>query len=220
MNLEENVRNRFSELIRSSNELKIGNQFGQILDASHQQECRAWLASAQNLVHFVIGDSSNPYKTRIDAVCVEPHGLMIPEAVGSVSAMLRALLRDIDNGLVSSIENQTRAAVFDDFLDHARAYAKRKLPRESGTIVGVVFEDTMRTLCRIHNIDEKNEKMDTLISELSRMGLLTAIKAKRARAAANVRTKATHAQWDEFDISDVRSTIEFTEELISSVLAR
>jgi len=33
-----------------------------------------------------------------------------------------------------------------------------------------------------------------------------------------VRTKATHAQWDEFDLSDVSATIDFTNELIDSEL--
>jgi hypothetical protein len=33
-----------------------------------------------------------------------------------------------------------------------------------------------------------------------------------------VRTKATHAQWDEFDITDVNEAISFTEELLSKHL--
>lgn len=44
--------------------------------------------------------------------------------------------------------------------------------------------------------------------------IISQAKAKRARAAAHVRTKATHAQWDEFDNNDVQGTIDFTEELI------
>jgi hypothetical protein len=34
-----------------------------------------------------------------------------------------------------------------------------------------------------------------------------------------VRTKASHAQWDEFEIEDVKATIEFTREVISASLA-
>ncbi len=46
------------------------------------------------------------------------------------------------------------------------------------------------------------------------------VKAKRARVAAHVRTKATHAQWDDFHLNDVKVTIEFTEELILSHLEK
>lgn len=53
-----------------------------------------------------------------------------------------------------------------------------------------------------------------MISRLVQAGTLTQIKAKRARVAAHVRTKATHAQWDEFELEDVITAIDFTEELI------
>ena len=219
MALEEKIRNKFDELISSSATLKVGNQHGTILNDQHSQACKAWLASAHNLAHCVFASSSNPYKTAIDKICSTNRGLRIPDSVGAVAAILGSLLSDIDNGLISSIENQTRAAVFDDFLDHAKEYARKKLPKESGVISGVVFEDTLRTICRNHDIEEKEQQLDILISELSKREIFNPSKAKRARAAAHVRTKATHAQWDEFDINDVNATIKFTEELISSNLA-
>ncbi len=218
MALEEKIRNKFDKLISSSATLKLGNRHGQILNDQHSQACKAWLASAHNLAHWVLASSSNPYKTAIDKICSTDRGLRIPDSVGAVAAMLESLLSDIDNGLISSIENQTRAVVFDDFLDHAKEYAEQNLSKESGVISGVVFEDALRTICRNHDIEEKGHKLDELISVLSKQGIFNETKAKRARVAAHVRTKATHAQWDEFDISDVKTTIEFTEELITSNL--
>jgi hypothetical protein len=46
-------------------------------------------------------------------------------------------------------------------------------------------------------------QLDSLIGALTKIGVLTGTKAKRARVAADVRTKATHAQWDDYDIGDV-----------------
>jgi hypothetical protein len=46
----------------------------------------------------------------------------------------------------------------------------------------------------------------------------TALKAKRARAAAGLRTSAAHARWEEFEIGDVIPVIEFTKELIAAHL--
>ena len=218
MALEEKIRNKFDELISSSATLKLGNRHGQILNDQHSQACKAWLAAAHNLAHWVLASSSNPYKTAIDKICSTARGLRIHDSVGAVAAILESLLSDIDNGLISSIENQTRAVVFDDFLDHAKEYAEQNLSRESGVISGVVFEDTLRTICRSHNLEEKGQKLDELISVLSKQGIFNRLKAKRARVAAHVRTKATHAQWDEFDMSDVNATIAFTEELITSNL--
>ena len=104
------------------------------------------------------------------------------------------------------------------FLDHADAYLQGNRDREAGVIAGVVFEDALRRVCRKNEIVEKERKIDELISTLSSKGEISAIQAKRARVAAHVRTKATHAQWDEFGLDDVRATIEFTRELIVSKL--
>ncbi|MDL1969488.1 MAG: hypothetical protein LWW94_00670 [Candidatus Desulfofervidaceae bacterium] len=128
--------------------------------------------------------------------------------------ILRLLLQDIESGLLASIEDQTRASVFDDFLDHAKEYLKHKRKNEAGVIAGVVFEDTLRRICRNAGITEKGKKLDILIDKLVKAGILTQVKAKWAKAAAHVRTKATHAQWDEFELEDVNTTISFTEELI------
>lgn len=218
MALEQKIRRKLEELITSSETLKIGNRYGQILGPEQGHSCRGWLASAQNLVHLVL-DASNPYKTNVDKICSYDHGLVIHRSVGDVASMLESLLSDIENGLISSIQDQTKAIVFDDFLDHAKEYLSRNSKNESGAISGVVFEDTLRTICRNHGIEEKGNQIDHLISELSRIGVLNQLKAKQARVAAHVRTKATHAQWDEFDISDVKSVIEFTEKLIVDNLA-
>ncbi len=220
MEIEEKVRKRFEELIEAGDRLKHGNEHGQIRSAEHRQECIGWLASAQHIVHWVVNDPANPYRTSVDRICAKDRGYCAQEPVGEVSVILKSLLKDIDQGLLASIEDQTKATVFDDFLDHAKEYSKRGLKNEAGVISGVVFEDTLRTICRNTGIEEKSKKLDLLIDELVKAGTLMQIKAKRAKVAAHVRTKATHAQWDEFELADVETTIAFTEELIQKNLGR
>jgi hypothetical protein len=77
-----------------------------------------------------------------------------------------------------------------------------------------VFEDTIRRICRVLDIGEKGVALETLISDLAKRDVLTALKAKRARAAAGLRTSGAHARWEEFQLSDVGPVIEFTRELI------
>ncbi|NTU49999.1 MAG: hypothetical protein HGA87_03765 [Desulfobulbaceae bacterium] len=165
-------------------------------------------------MHLVIENAANPYKTSIDKACAKDRGYAAQEGVGEVTVILESLLHDIEAGLLASIEDQTRASVFDDFLDHAKEYAKEKRPQEAGVIAGVVFEDTLRTICRSAGIEEKGKKLDLLIDTLVKEGVLTQVKAKRAKVAAHVRTKATHAQWNEYELEDVNTAIGFTEELI------
>jgi len=70
-----------------------------------------------------------------------------------------------------------------------------------------------------HILGDRAAPLDTLISELTKRDVLTAVKAKRARAAAGLRTSAAHARWEEIDRGDVASVIELTKELIETHLA-
>ena len=56
--------------------------------------------------------------------------------------------------------------------------------------------------------------LEDIINTLVKRNVLSGVKAKRAKASADVRTQATHAKWDEFELSDVKATIDFTRELI------
>jgi hypothetical protein len=134
------------------------------------------------------------------------------------AALLTRLGEEMDRGLLTSIENHAIALTFDDFLDHGAEYLKYGRKNEAGVIAGIVFEDTIRRICRVLEIDEKGVPLDKLISELARRDVLTGLKAKRARAAAGLRTSAAHARWDEIELADVAPVIELTKELIEAHL--
>jgi hypothetical protein len=219
MIIEEAVRTRINALIHESHSLSQGNEYDQCVDPHQLASCSGWLTAAQNAVHVVIGTPDAPYRKKVDRVAEADHGYGAHRAVREVSLVLLNLLRDADAGMLSAVADQARAETFDDFLDHASHYLKNARKQEGGVIAGVVFEDGVRRICRKLHIPEKGLKLDALISELASRGEITGVKAKRARAAADVRTKATHAQWDEFELEDVRATIEFARELIETKLA-
>jgi hypothetical protein len=135
-----------------------------------------------------------------------------------MAATLERLLEEIEGGLLTTIENHAIAATFDDFLDHGAEYLKHSRKDEAAVIAGIVFEDTMRRVCRVLGVPENGVALDTLISELTKRDVLTALKAKRARAAAGLRTSAAHARWEEFQLSDVNPVIELTRELMAARL--
>lgn len=135
-------------------------------------------------------------------------------AVGSFGAVLETLVKDIELGLLTSIGDRARAETFDNFLDHAKEYLKEGMAKQSGVIAGVVFEDSIRRICAKYEIEEADRNLEDLINDLTRANFITQAKAKRAKAAAHVRTKATHAQWEGFGAKDVEATIQLTEELV------
>ena len=220
MIIEEALRTRLLGLVKESHSLRIlGNEGDQCTDPDDFAACSAWITAAQNAVHILIAQPSSPYRSKADRIAERDHGFMIHHTVAEFATVIANLLHDADAGLLATVADQARAETFDDFLDHADEYAKRQLKNEAGAIAGVVFEDSLRRICRKLGFGEKDVNLDQLISDLAARGVLTGLKAKRARAAAHLRTKATHAQWNEFELADVRATIELTRELIDAQLA-
>jgi len=207
-----NIRSRFSELHEAGNKIKLDNEFES--DPEECDEvCQAWLVAVQSILFFLFGDTSHPYRSAIESICGQNEDLLT--RVGYVNAILKQLISDFDNDFIFSIENQTRATVFDDFLEQAKDHLKSSNHREAGVFAGAVFEDTLRSLSRKCGVEEEGVSTDKLISDLTNKGVLTTVKAKRARASAGIRNKAMHAQWDDIDVDDVKPLISFTEELIS-----
>lgn len=218
MAIEERTLQRMEALLQQSSLLRHGNEHGQVLSEAHRQECAGWIASASNIIQLLCSQPTSPYRANAERVVAGGIHFGAQNQVGEVASILAALLADAKQGLITSIADHARAEIFDDFLDHAIAYSRQNKKSEAGVIAGVVFEDSLRRICRKHGIDEKDVTLDNLITELTKRDILSATKAKRARAAAHVRTKATHAQWDEFDIKDVHSCIEFSQEIITNEL--
>lgn len=218
MPIEEEIGTRLQQLLDDSGHLSIGNRNDQCTDPRQMQACSAWLTAAQHLVHLICSEPGAPYRSKADQIASRDYGYMVHFAVGELASVLSALQKDAALGLLASVADRARAETFDNFLDHADAYLQDNRKNEAGVIAGVVFEDTVRQVCRKNMIAEQDRSIDALISALANIGKISAVKAKRARVAANVRAKATHAQWDEFDIKDVRATIEFTKEIIESNL--
>lgn len=214
---KDRIRNRIQTLIEESDRVtSYASENG--VDEEDRQLCSAWLTSAEHAIHILVDSPSLPYRRKLDAIISKDHGYQIHLAVLEVRALLRSLVSDMDAGLLGSITDQARAETFEDFLEHAEHYVSKNHKNEAGVIAGVVFEDSLRRVCRKQQIIEKDVNLDLLISQLTSNGTFTAVKAKRARVAAHVRTKASHAQWDEFEMVDVQATLAFTHEFIASNL--
>lgn len=192
-------------------------------DEIHMLE--GWFVSAITAIQMVVSDPFHPYnmqcgtiRSRFDTAYISHpvnQNTTKSECVGQIVSILESLLVDVEAGMISTIADRVRAETFDDFWDHAEKYFNEGR-KESGVIAGVVFEDTIRRMGK--NKEIPATKLEDIINALVKAEVLTKVKAKRAKVAADVRTQATHAKWDEFELSDVKVTIDFTRELISTHL--
>jgi hypothetical protein len=208
----DNVRRKLEDLIARAPALVDDGDIPR--DGRHVARCSAWITEALNAIAYAIPSPQNPYRARIE----HGGGGTTTQRVASIFETLRALLPDIDAGLLGDLGNQVRAETFDNFLDHGAAYLAEKRKMEAGVIVGVVFEDTIRRVYRDKIGDDKGQKLESIINALATQGIITGQQSKQAKVAAHVRTKATHAQWGEFDLAGVEDTIQITRRLLADHL--
>jgi len=215
------VIQRLSQLIEQGDVLRQSDERGHVSNATKYQDARGWITASRNIVLHIFPNGDSPYAQHVNSAIENGESCdweYVPGTVGEIRAVLKNLLTDLEAGLLNSIADRTRAEAFDNFLDHAREYLANGQKNEAGVIAGVVFEDTVRRIAIKHSIDESGKKLDSIITTLAADGALSGVMAKRCRAAAGVRTKATHAQWDEFDIGDVQATVAVTDELVLAKL--
>jgi len=126
MEMDQRLREKFGELISRSERLKQSDEYGCALSERGGHACYGWLTSARNAVHVAVIDNHNAYCQTVDKLCLTATDTSAPDHVGKVAAILESLIRDIDAGLLTSVADQTRALVFDDFLDHAKYYIREQ----------------------------------------------------------------------------------------------
>ena len=201
--LEQAIRGKIEELVRRAP--AISSEARRTVASLGEGE--GWTTEAVNVIEVAIPIESNSYRRRVRELESKPIG--VDGKVAAIAACLRAFLPDLDAGLIADFGNKVRAETFDDFLDHADAYYQEGSKQAAGVLAGVVFEDTIRRICRDKDITDKGG-LEQLINALASRNVITGQQSKQAKVAAHVRAKATHALWDEYDLDGLAATIQLT----------
>jgi hypothetical protein len=178
-------------------------------------ELQAWIASVANLFRIIA--TTDTYFYQECERILQDQGLRnsVPyHVIQKLLGLLDSVLEEIQRGLLRKAEYIFIASTFDDFLDHASEYHKANKKIESSVLASAVFEDSVRKLSAKNALKESGVALDALIDDLVKMGVLTAVKAKKIKGYSAIRNKALHAQWDDFDIRDVGDMIKGTREIL------
>jgi hypothetical protein len=208
--IEQRVKDKLADLINRGRSLSSAHE---IRNDQHFGQFEGWLVEANNAVRLAVPLSQNAYRQRMEKIA-DPDGKAIIRCVASATEILIGLWRDIEAGLLGNLSDKIRAEAFDDFLDHAEVYRQEDKKMEAGVICAVVFEDAVRRIYRSKIGDDKGNPLEQLINALATQGIISGQQSKQAKVAAHVRSKATHALWDEFDLTGIDGTIQITKTLL------
>jgi uncharacterized protein YutE (UPF0331/DUF86 family) len=180
-------------------------------------KCQILFSRSVNLIENITSGDSYYYREaeRIISGSKRQGGIHKSE-IQMIIGHLKALLEDLENGLLSNIEYRISAKSFLDFFDHAKAYLKQNKKMEASVIASSVFEDTIRKIGRKNCLEFP--KLDRLIDELKKSEIITATEMKKYKYFAGIRNEAMHANWDKISLDDVEDLIRGVEKSIDKYL--
>ena len=180
---------------------------------------RSWLMSSANLIQSITQPGSY-FIQQVDKIFNDGQlAYFVPTRIAQqMYGLLRAAKNEWDQGLLRKIEYVFIAETFDDFLDHAAKYHKGNKKIEASVLACAVLEDTLKKISSKNEIVKSGLSLEQLIDELVKESVFTPVKSKRVKGYSGVRNSALHAEWDEFDISDVGQLIKGVRELIDEFL--
>lgn len=222
--MKEKVSQRFAELIEEGEQVisKFVKDKTGLLDLIKSEDLsifQAWISSVHNLIYVVAGKSNPLFELSNNYISQTVKGSGIsPYIIRKMMGILQSAQKEWEIGMLKEIEFIFAAETFDDFLDHADLYHKGKKKVEASILASAVLEDAIKKIAKKNSIESKGRSLEPLINEFVKADVFTPVKAKRIKAYAGTRTKALHAEWDEFDIKDVGEMIKGIRELVEDFL--
>jgi hypothetical protein len=205
MNVNEKILKRLTDLISMgekvlSTQYSLGPTFiGD--DRVDSQLVMQWVTSIQNLLSRVFGKESVHLKN-VNSLAAK-HITYSPAK--QILGVLEAAKDDFEQGFIFEIKTIIEAELFDDFLEQAEYLLETGYYQPAAVIAGCILEDGLRKLCDKNEIAfSERPKLDRMNADLAKSGIYNKLVQKQITAYADLRNKAAHGQWDEFNSDDVK----------------
>lgn len=163
-----------------------------------------WGTSCLSIINRVFGSESDHYK-KFDELFKEFHDYG-PITMGL--GILKSAKEEYESGFLFETRVLIEAELFDDFLEQAEHLLTTGYFQAAAVVAGCVLEDSLRKLCQRKGISLADKpKIDQMNSDLAKHGTYNQLTQKRITMLADIRNKAAHGQWSEFNKEDAEAMI-------------
>jgi hypothetical protein len=148
-----------------------------------------------------------------------------PEAVERGLGILKAIRGEIEGGWLFTVKGLVTAEIFTDYIEMAEYLLESKYQDAAAVIAGSTLEGHLRQLCRKNGIpvvklkDGKEIPLtgDPLNNELARGGVYSKLDHKGVTAWLDLRNKAAHGEYREYNAEQVKGMITGITEFMARV---
>lgn len=220
MNYNEKLIQRAKYIIEQGEEaLKIGkrNKYGTLeADAA---KTRTFKSSGLSFILDLYG-KEHPYYKEFENVLFR---YKYESYINGGIEIIRNIIVEIENGWISTIKSIVSAEIFSDFLEMAAHLLDCDYKDAAAVMIGGVLEEHLRQLCIDNGIEttyEKDEKIiplkaDRMNSELAKAGIYNKLDQKGVTAQLDLRNKAAHGNYSEYDKRQVELMYDFVFNFLS-----
>jgi len=185
-----------------------------------------WRTKAATLVAHLVPKES------IHNASVEGLAQLTPTAEHMEWAIsfLKAVKSDLESGFFDSLGSQIEAEIASDYMGQAEQLLGEGQTGKfdhvpAAVLAGAVLEKALRKLCgqqqppiAISTTSGESKTLNPLIDDLKKVGLFNELKAKQLRSWADIRNKAAHGEFDQFNRGDVEQMIQGVSNFLADYL--
>ena len=170
------------------------------------------------VVHRIAPDS--PYTTELSKLQGASNMYLIPKIVGVVEA----LQADLKAGYLKTISELIHSEVFGDYLEMADHLLESEYKDAAAVMSGSTLEAHLRQLCQKFGVETevadgegnlRPKKADRMNSELTKAKAYSKLDQKSVTAWLDLRNKAAHGKYDEYDLKQVALLTQSVRDFIS-----
>lgn len=199
------VKTQLSSIIKEYEEATSNSEYDDISDVLTLTNVLDLLTRSISAITRASGKKSEYYKLVTEVLQQNDHEW---NQLLKVVGIVKALLADIENGYLTSFEELIHGDTFANYLEMASHLLENKYKDASAVLIGTTLEVHIRNLsekCGISStMNGKPLKADHMNSELQKIGVYNKLDQKNVTAWLDLRNKAAHGKYDEYDMSQVR----------------
>ena len=166
-----------------------------------------FITRCRALIHRVTGPNS-PYTAQLSNLKGGAPAVIVPKVRGAVTA-LRA---DLKAGYFETASELIHGEVFGDYLEMADHLLESEYKDAAAVMSGGTLEAHLRQLCQKFRVETevadgegnlRPKKADRMNSELTKAEAYSKLDQKSVTAWLDLRNKAAHGKYDEYDLKQV-----------------
>ena len=132
----------------------------------------------------------------------------------TLKGILQTVKYEIDNDIISSIENQARGEVFGDFIHLSKDLLAEGYKDAAAVLACGALEDSLKKFANRKGLDVDDKDLSAVIHSLKAKGLIKGTQSGVVQSYVQLRNKAFHAQFEKIEVPEVASLISFVEQFL------